>query len=306
MRTQRAAFTIAAKAVHGTFAGPAARMRMTMTTTANTATTTTTTSAKKPKAPPADSATPIGRISWLLLKTPDIAESGRFFADILGWQVGPQEMGGRTFNFFANSKGAIGHCQEVAGPSAFIGFVVVDDLQRAAKRVVAAGGSLTGPSNQLDGVGHTQAFVDSDGAALCLFQPESAASAAKVDGPGALHWMELNTPNVEKAIAFLSGVVGYGVQTMPMPGDMGDYHLLTRTHEGEERLLAGVAATTTPGQPATWVPYFDVADVVDTRARAIKLGATPLGEVFDVEGTGTMAILLDPRGATFAVMTPTT
>jgi predicted enzyme related to lactoylglutathione lyase len=52
--------------------------------------------------------------------------------------------------------------------------------------------------------------------------------------------------------------------------------------------------------PSTWVPYIQVASVTDTVARAREAGGHVVRKPLQVHGT-TVALLLDPTGAPFAV-----
>ena len=50
-----------------------------------------------------------------------------------------------------------------------------------------------------------------------------------------------------------------------------------------------------------WASYVTVDDVDATAARAAELGATPMGEPFDVMDAGRMALFQDPTGAVLAL-----
>jgi predicted enzyme related to lactoylglutathione lyase len=52
--------------------------------------------------------------------------------------------------------------------------------------------------------------------------------------------------------------------------------------------------------PTTWVPYIRVASVADTVAHASAAGARIMMQPTQMHGT-TMAIIVDPTGAPFAV-----
>ena len=53
-----------------------------------------------------------------------------------------------------------------------------------------------------------------------------------------------------------------------------------------------------------WLAYFAVADVDATAARAGELGGLVAAPAFDAPGVGRIAVLGDPQGAIFAVITP--
>ncbi len=94
---------------------------------------------------------------------------------------------------FAGAGGAVGHFEQVAGSSSFLGYVVVADFDAAKGRVKAAGGALVGESKSVPTVGQMQSIVDGQGAALSLFTPESAEGAELATGQGSLLWLELSS-----------------------------------------------------------------------------------------------------------------
>jgi len=56
--------------------------------------------------------------------------------------------------------------------------------------------------------------------------------------------------------------------------------------------------------PSYWQIYFDVADVDASHAKAIELGATEMVPRQDFPG-GRFGILMDPQGASFALLKST-
>ena len=56
--------------------------------------------------------------------------------------------------------------------------------------------------------------------------------------------------------------------------------------------------------PAHWTPYFMVADVDATAAKATSLGGKLTVPPMDIPNTGRFAMVNDPQGAMFAVYTP--
>ncbi|MFF7020121.1 hypothetical protein D7231_02530 [Streptomyces klenkii] len=57
------------------------------------------------------------------------------------------------------------------------------------------------------------------------------------------------------------------------------------------------------GSTSEWHPYFEVEDCDATVSRAQEMGATAIIPATDAEGVGRFAMLLDPFGAPFAVIT---
>ena len=56
--------------------------------------------------------------------------------------------------------------------------------------------------------------------------------------------------------------------------------------------------------PSYWMPYFMVADVDASTAKAKSLGGRAMVEPMDIPNTGRFSIVADPEGAMFAVFAP--
>ena len=113
--------------------------------------------------------------------------------------------------------------------------------------------------------------------------------------PGAFSWNELATPDPKSACEFYGGLFGWRFETMNM--GQGDYHLIKLG----ETSIGGLMAPQGP-QPAAWGPYMTVADCDATVEKAKGLGATVCAGPFDIPDVGRMAVLQDPQGAVFQVI----
>lgn len=107
--------------------------------------------------------------------------------------------------------------------------------------------------------------------------------------------IELHTGDIAKAKSFYSGLFGWNLQDMPMPGGSGSY---TMINVGEG---TGGGMISDPAVPPHWMAYVGVDDVVATTAKAKSLGATVIQDVMVVGEYGLMSVITDPTGATFAL-----
>ena len=123
------------------------------------------------------------------------------------------------------------------------------------------------------------------------------------DPNGAFVWYELMTPDPEAAGRFYSAVVGWKFGER-VPVDV-DYRMIERSDGG----MAGGVLKLTPemqseGARPAWLGYIGVADV-DAEAERIRGdGGSILMPPWDVPGAGRMALVADPQGAPFYLMTP--
>lgn len=116
---------------------------------------------------------------------------------------------------------------------------------------------------------------------------------------GAFSWSELMTPDPEAAGRFYGALFGWTVKAMDM--GTGPYHV---ANVGETS-VAGIMAPPpgAEGMPANWGCYVTVDNVDETIAKCGSLGGKTLMPPMDVQGVGRMAVLQDPQGAVFSVIT---
>lgn len=119
---------------------------------------------------------------------------------------------------------------------------------------------------------------------------------------GTIHWTELNTRDVDKAVAYYTKVCGWRFDKTPM--ENGDYYVAMKG----DQMVAGVFdLTVMPGMkdlPSHWLTYLAVDDVDAAANETEAMGGSVIRAPWDVEGVGRIAILSDPSGAAFGMMTP--
>lgn len=123
--------------------------------------------------------------------------------------------------------------------------------------------------------------------------PESTAYAA-----GTPCWVDVTSPDLDRTIAFYSGLFGWEGERDPRP-EAGGYTMFSLN----EKLVAA-ASPPPPGQegiPPHWTTYIASDDVDATAERIREAGGTVLAEPFDVFDAGRMAVAQDPTGAAFGV-----
>jgi uncharacterized protein len=116
---------------------------------------------------------------------------------------------------------------------------------------------------------------------------------------GAFSWNELMTTDPAAAQRFYGELFGWQCQDMDM--GTGPY---TVASVGETQ-VAGIMGPPpdAPPMPPAWGCYITVDDVGRTIDRCTALGGKLLVPAMEVPGVGRMAVLQDPQGAVFSVMT---
>ena len=116
---------------------------------------------------------------------------------------------------------------------------------------------------------------------------------------GAFSWHELMTTDPEEAKAFYGELLGWEFRDEPMP-DMT--YTIVKTGTGETGGLMKLPAQAA-GMPPNWGVYMTVEDVDASAKQAVELGGKVLMPPQDIPDTGRFAVIQDPQGATFSIIT---
>jgi predicted enzyme related to lactoylglutathione lyase len=129
-----------------------------------------------------------------------------------------------------------------------------------------------------------------------------ATTATTTSTKGRFVWHELLTTDPVSAQDFYTQVIGWGTQKFE-GSPAGDYTMWMAGEApigGVMKLPADAAAM---GAPPNWLAYVEVPDVDETVVQAQQLGAQLLVPAEDIPDVGRFAVLQDPQGAVFAVIT---
>ena len=124
-----------------------------------------------------DDATAAGRIAWTDLTVPDAERLRDFYADVVGWQPSPVDMGGYA-DFTMQGPGGepvAGVCH-ARGPNAdlppvWMIYINVDDLKASLERCRARGGTVLAGPRGMGQMGRYAVIRDPAGAVAALFEP---------------------------------------------------------------------------------------------------------------------------------------
>ena len=244
-----------------------------------------------------------GTPSWVDLSSPDVEASVTFYSALFGWsaETDPDpEAGGYTMlRLDDRAVAGLFPLQDENQPPAWSTYVTVDDADATAKAVEGAGGAVIAPPFDVLDSGRMAILVDPTGAFFSIWQPKANIGAELVNEPVSLCWNELNTRDLDGAKAFYRKVFGW-------EGATDDNDGMTYT---EWRLDgAGIGgmleiSDQVPAEvPASWLAYFAVDDTDATVAKAGELGGSVVVPPTDIP-PGRFALLSDPHGAHFAVIT---
>jgi hypothetical protein len=110
--------------------------------------------------------------------------------------------------------------------------------------------------------------------------------------------VELHTNDLARAREFYTGLFGWSLKDVPMPG--GTYTMI----EVGNGTGGGMMPSQRPGEPSHWTAYVGVDDIQASTKKARTLGAKVAMDVTEVGQFGWMSVITDPTGATIALWQP--
>jgi predicted enzyme related to lactoylglutathione lyase len=231
-----------------------------------------------------------GVITWHELITSDVDAATRFYTELLGAELETADMG--DFQYPMLKKGDRTHAgfikQEMEGvPSHWYPYVQVDDVDAKVEQAKGLGAQVyMGPASVADDL-RFAVLADPQRAAFGLM------SWSAEPPTGVFAWDELYAADVDEAVAFYGGLLGWGTS----PSHLDWYRLF----DSGEAHIAGLMKKPDEQPVAAWGTHFAADDVAASVARARELGATVLMEPTTDEQVGTYAMLADPTGAMFGL-----
>lgn len=244
----------------------------------------------------------VGAPSWLSLLTPDPARAQEFYGTLLGWEfravaepesryvhalVGPTRVAG--------IGAAPDDWQASAAWTVFFGTA---DIDAAAHRVEERAGTVgIGPHGF--NAGRIALATDPFGARFGLWQG-APGPARHLRLGGAPDWVELATGDAFDAAVFYGTVLDWDSCSREHLDVHYEHERVVVRVQGHN--VAALRTAATAGS-ARWEVSFAVSDVAATAALAQRLGgqllAAPAATAY-----GPTAVLTDPQGAPFSVITP--
>lgn len=249
-----------------------------------------------------------GAPSWADLAASDVPAAAEFYGALFGWQfqsAGPDAGGYGFFTLNGKTVAAVGPSMEEGAAPVWTVYFQSSDADATAEAVQKAGGAVRAVPSDVFTAGRLAAFTDPTGADFAVWQPRDTKGLDAVTDQNTLCWTELYTTDGAAAADFYRNVFGW--QTQDVPFGAGTYTVVSPASGGENASHGGIMQlppeNLARGSRSEWHPYFEVADCDATTRLATDRGATALIAPMDVEGTGRLAMLTDPQGAVFAVIT---
>ena len=249
-----------------------------------------------------------GTINWVDLLSTDLEAASRFYLGLFGWEPSDMPMPGgegvyRFFRLDGRDAAAAGSMPpDMAGQGVLSHWNVwvASDADATVEKARAAGGQVLMEPSTLGPAGRLAMIADPGGAAVGVWQAGDHIGAGVVDEPGAMTWWEVNTRAFEECKRFYGQVFGWEAE------ELDDPNVRYVSWKLGDRTVGGMLEMTREWGdiPAHWMTYFAVADTDDAAKRAGELGGSVGAPPFD-SPYGRIAVLVDPAGGHFSVITPT-
>jgi predicted enzyme related to lactoylglutathione lyase len=255
-----------------------------------------------------------GKFVWYEWMGENVKAAADFYGHVVGWKAkdsGMSDTSGRPYTILsAGDYGAAGmmtipaEAKAMGARPCWTGYVWVEDVDKAAAKLIAAGGAVKRAPSDIPGVGRFAVVTDPHGAFFMLFRDAGGnpPPPPAPDTPGLVGWRELHAGDGAAAFAFYSGLFGWAKRNAMDMGAMGVYQLFG--FAGGDSDYGGMM-TRTPQTPGPfWLYYFNVPAIDAAGERVKAKGGKIINGPMEVPGGQWIVQGLDPEGAMFALLAP--
>ena len=246
-----------------------------------------------------------GRFVWYELAATDIEAAKAFYSSVVGWGSADGPNGSVYTLFTAGGTPVVGLARLQAGAQKagaapqWRGYVGVDDVDAAARRVKKLGGKVLMPPADVSNVNPFSVIADPQMATLALIEGREAGQEqpAQPKAPGHVVWRELIATDWERAFIFYNKLLGWQkASTTPSP--MGTYQEFSA---GSHTIGAMFNRIDSAGF-SVWLYYFSVSDIEAAAKQVVARGGKIIYGPLTVPGAARIVQCIDPQGAVFGLM----
>jgi len=241
-----------------------------------------------------------GRVVWRELMTKDVKRAQAFYGELFGWKFEAFDMGPGNYDMVKVGEKSVGGLwqmkPDMPGPSMWMSYVWVTDVDAAAKRAVDSGGKVVHGPGDIPNVGRFAVLTDFAGAMVCAFKPApEEAQPLAMPKAGEFCWETLSTTDLARAEDFYGKVFGWKA--------MKDNGIPVFTLDGTPR---GMVADLQEARnfPPNWMTYVVVDKVEPATERASRLGGNVLVPLIEIPQVGRIGLIADPTGAPLGLYQP--
>lgn len=244
--------------------------------------------------------TAYGKVVWHEHTSTDAEKAKGFYTELFGWELESFKPGEIDYTLIKDGGRSHGGFMEPESgpPPHWLMYVLVQDADEIAEKAKGAGGSAIMDPFDVPEVGRLAILKDPQGAVFAVIQPTMEADRDEPPAAGVFVWDELTTPDPAGAKEFYGGLFGWTFRDEDMGG------MTYTVVQLDESQIAGLMARPEGFDiPPHWKTYVKVDDADATVAKAKELGASVIVEPTDIPDVGRFAVLQDPIGAVFGILT---
>lgn len=240
---------------------------------------------------------PYGSFCFAELHTADVDGAKRFYGELLGWSAVPVPTARDYFIFQLHGKDVIA-LRRTDGPQRLLGYINVDNLERASAHAQQLGARLAIGTVETPGVARTCVLEDPEGALIGLWESRGHGGAQVQDQTGTMWWTELLARDIADARSFYTALFGWTF------GETQKYGIdLTIFKVADVSVASALQYHPDWDVTPRWSVFFAIDDWDVAIRRATSMGAE-LEFWRDVPNAGRLGIIRDPSGAVFCIMRP--
>ena len=249
---------------------------------------------------------------WNQLATTDIDEAIVYYTSLFGWDVADEDLAGgeSTIRLTLNGRFVAGlHAlsdkeMEHGWKARWEPFLQVNSITEMLERTREHHGNVLEPMVSAGSHGTLATISSPSGAALCLWEAGNFPGQGWITENNAPAWHTLIASSMDVEHEFWTALTGWNNVTDNPEGSHGLFTLGsntplagTRIADRDLRILLGRRQT-------QWIPHIQVQDCDSIAAEAEAIGGTIIVAPEDVLSIGRQALIADPQGGTFGVITP--
>jgi predicted enzyme related to lactoylglutathione lyase len=250
-----------------------------------------------------------GKFFWYDVMTTDTTAARKFYGDVIGWGAQDSGASGMDYTLFTlNGAGVAGlmpipeDTRKAGVPPCWMGYIAVDDVDRAAARIAQEGGTVHRPPADVPGVIRFAVVADPQGAGFIVAKGlvQSAQPELPMGAPGTIGWRELYAAEWKAAFAFYEKMFGWTKADAIDMGPMGTYQLFA----SGDAPVGGMMTKPDMIPVPHWGYYFNVPAIDSAAARVTVGGGAILNGPMQVPGGQWIVQCKDPQGAHFGMVAP--
>lgn len=243
----------------------------------------------------------VGSFCWWSLMTKDVEKANGFYQQLFDWTLSEMDIPGEeNSTIYTAGNGGFGNPvpleNDFPGPSHWITYIAVSDVNETCDRVKKLGGKVCVPAFDIPTVGRTAVITDPVGAAFHIFTPENKEENLNMisNGSGEVCWMELMVDDPTTILPFYADLFGWKFSE-PMAMNGGEYTTIKVNDNDVGGFLKRPESV--PAMPPVWLNYFAVESIDEYSSKVSRLQGKVVVPKTEIPETGYFALMEDPTGA---------